>query len=108
MYFVVYPEVSEDAVTVFCNVSTFIWVLAIIEGLTTREGSLGILACKFIRLTGDFGQKWGGKVTRGILLTNRDGYIDCSYHSDCKKLSNRLIMASELETTESLSTPLLA
>ena len=46
VYFVVHPAVSEDAVTVFCNVSIFIWVLTIIEGLTTREGSLGILACK--------------------------------------------------------------
>lgn len=107
VYFVVHPEVSEDAVTVFCNVSIFIWVLTIIEGLTTREGSLGILACKLIRLTGDFWLKIGGGIRLQeeilyILLTNRGGYIDCSYHSDCKKLSNR-IMTSELETTGSLS-----
>ena len=70
VYFVVHPEVSEDAVTVFCNVSIFIWVLTIIEGLTTREGSLGILACKLIRLTGDFWLKIGGgdKITRGDIV----------------------------------------
>ena len=58
-----------------------------------------------------FGQKWEGVRLQEeilyVLLTNGDGYIDCSYHSDCKELSNR-IMTSELETTGSLSTALLA